>query len=78
MFLALQPDGIIYQGDLNYRVRQYALFGDGSYKITDQWKFEAGLRWYRYQSRVGQLGYRVLLIADGRAGTDIQDFRQRL
>ena len=33
-----------------YHVRQYALFADGSYKITDQWKFEAGLRWYRYQS----------------------------
>lgn len=47
---ALQPDGIIYQGDLYYRVRQYALFADASYKITDQWKFEAGLRWYRYQS----------------------------
>jgi iron complex outermembrane recepter protein len=53
VFLALQPDGITYQGDLNYRVRQYALFGDGSYKITDQWKIEAGLRWYRYESRSG-------------------------
>jgi iron complex outermembrane receptor protein len=52
-FLALQPNGITYQGDLNYRVRQYALFGNASYKITDQWKFEAGLRWYRYQSRSG-------------------------
>jgi outer membrane receptor protein involved in Fe transport len=49
-FLALQPDGVIYQGDLNYRVRQYAVFADGSYKFTDNWKFEAGLRWYRYQS----------------------------
>jgi iron complex outermembrane recepter protein len=48
--LALQPNGVIYDGDLWYRVRQYAVFGDASYKITDQWKFEAGLRWYRYQS----------------------------
>jgi iron complex outermembrane recepter protein len=48
--VALQPNGIIYEGDLNYRVRQYALFADASYKLTDQWKFEAGLRWYRYQS----------------------------
>jgi iron complex outermembrane recepter protein len=48
--LALQPNGIIYWGDLYYRVRQYALFADASYKLTDQWKFEAGLRWYRYQS----------------------------
>lgn len=50
VFTALQPDGVVYDGDLNYRVRQYALFADASYKITDQWKFEAGLRWYRYQS----------------------------
>ena len=34
-----------------YKMEQLALFADGSYKITDQWKFEAGLRWYRYQSQ---------------------------
>jgi len=50
VFLALQPNGIVYYGDLYYRVRQYAVFGDASYKFTDQWKLEAGLRWYRYQS----------------------------
>ena len=50
VFAALQPDGVVYNGDLHYRVRQYALFADASYKITDQWKFETGLRWYRYQS----------------------------
>jgi iron complex outermembrane recepter protein len=49
-FLALQPDGVVYAGDLYYRVRQYAVFADGSYKFTDQWKFETGLRWYRYES----------------------------
>jgi iron complex outermembrane receptor protein len=42
--------GIVYSGDNLYRVRQYAVFADGSYKFTDQWKFETGLRWYRYQS----------------------------
>ena len=47
---ALQPNGVIYDGDLYYRVRQYALFANASYQITDQWKFESGLRWYRYQS----------------------------
>lgn len=50
VFLALQPNGITYEGDLYYRVRQYALFADASYKFTEQWKFEAGLRWYRYDS----------------------------
>lgn len=49
-FLAIQPNGLIDDEDLHYRVRQYALFADGSYRITDNWKFEAGLRWYRYQS----------------------------
>jgi outer membrane receptor protein involved in Fe transport len=50
VFTAFQPNGIVYEGDLYYRVRQYALFADASYKFTDNWKFEAGLRWYRYQS----------------------------
>lgn len=49
-FLALEPDGIVYDGDLYYRIRQYALFADADYKITDQWKFETGVRWYRYDS----------------------------
>ncbi|HVW71060.1 MAG TPA: TonB-dependent receptor [Steroidobacteraceae bacterium] len=49
-FLALEPDGVVFNGDLYNRVRQYALFADGSYKITDQWKFETGLRWYRYET----------------------------
>ena len=50
VYLSFAGTPIIYWGDLNYRVRQYALFGDASYKLTEQWKFEAGLRWYRYQS----------------------------
>jgi iron complex outermembrane recepter protein len=49
-FLALEPDGVIYDGDLFYRIRQYALFADGAYKITDHWKFETGVRWYRYET----------------------------
>jgi outer membrane receptor protein involved in Fe transport len=31
-------------------VRQTALFADGSYKFTDQWKLAAGVRWYDYKS----------------------------
>ncbi|HTY49245.1 MAG TPA: TonB-dependent receptor [Steroidobacteraceae bacterium] len=49
-FLAMQPDGVIYDGDLYYGTRQYALFGNVAYKITDHWKFETGLRWYHYRS----------------------------
>ncbi len=44
------PTGIIYTSNNPYKIEQLALFVDGSYKITDQWKFETGLRWYRYQS----------------------------
>jgi len=45
------PTGIIYESNNPYTVTQSALFADGSYEFTKQWKFEAGLRWYDYQSR---------------------------
>jgi iron complex outermembrane receptor protein len=45
------PNGIINYNNNPYRIRQFALFADGSYKITDTLKFEAGLRWYRYLSQ---------------------------
>jgi iron complex outermembrane recepter protein len=44
------PAGVVAGDDNPYKIEQLALFADGSYKITDQWKFETGLRWYRYQS----------------------------
>ena len=44
------PTGIIFESNNPYRIDQYALFADGSFKITEAWKFSAGLRWYRYQS----------------------------
>jgi iron complex outermembrane receptor protein len=47
---AAQVDGFINFNNNIYQIKQYALFGDGSFKITDTLKFEAGLRWYRYQS----------------------------
>jgi iron complex outermembrane receptor protein len=47
---AAQVDGLINYNNNIYQIQQYALFGDGSYKITDTLKFEAGVRWYRYQS----------------------------
>lgn len=58
---APNPDGVIYYGDFLYRVRQYAAFADGSYKITDEWKFDAGLRWYRYQSQQFTNAYGAIL-----------------
>jgi outer membrane receptor protein involved in Fe transport len=44
------PNGVLFDTDNRYKIEQTALFADGSFKITDQWKLEAGLRWYRYQS----------------------------
>jgi len=51
------PGGVYFDSYNPYRVRQWALFGDGSYKITDQWKFAAGLRWYRYNSEQHEFSY---------------------
>jgi outer membrane receptor protein involved in Fe transport len=44
------PDGSYFTSWNDYGVRQTALFADGSYKLTDQWKLSAGVRWYKYKS----------------------------
>jgi iron complex outermembrane recepter protein len=44
------PDGSYFTSWNKYGVRQTALFADGSYKFTDQWKLSAGVRWYEYKS----------------------------
>jgi hypothetical protein len=38
------PDGSYFISWNDYGVRQTALFADGSYKFTDQWKLSAGAR----------------------------------
>jgi iron complex outermembrane receptor protein len=50
----VNPTGLIYAANNPYHVDQYALFADGSYKITDTLKLSAGLRWYRYASSQDQ------------------------
>jgi len=47
---ASEIGGVINYNNNIYQIQQYALFADGSYKITDTLKLEAGVRWYRYQS----------------------------
>jgi iron complex outermembrane receptor protein len=44
------PDGAYFISWNQYGVRQTALFADGSFKFTDQWKLSAGVRWYEYKS----------------------------
>jgi iron complex outermembrane recepter protein len=52
-------NGVVYAGDQFYRVRQYAAFGDGSYKFAEDWKFETGARWYHYKSLTSVFGYGI-------------------
>ncbi len=49
------PDGAYFISWNPYTVKQTALFADGSYKITDQWKLSAGVRWYTYKSEQGRV-----------------------
>jgi iron complex outermembrane receptor protein len=44
------PDGSYFISWNDYGVRQTALFADGSYKFTDEWKLSAGVRYYDYAS----------------------------
>jgi iron complex outermembrane recepter protein len=46
------PNGVAFASDNPYGIKQAALFADGSFKITDQWTFSTGLRWYDYQTHV--------------------------
>jgi outer membrane receptor protein involved in Fe transport len=46
------PLGVEYQANNPYHVKQYALFGEGSYKIASAWKATVGLRWYNYDTRM--------------------------
>lgn len=45
------PTGLVAAANNPYKIDQTAVFADGSYRITDRWKFSTGLRWYRYQSK---------------------------
>jgi len=48
---ALSLDGgVINKDDNPYRVREYAVFADGSHMLTKLIELSAGLRWYRYIS----------------------------
>jgi outer membrane receptor protein involved in Fe transport len=52
-----EPDGSYFISWNPYTVKQTALFADGSYKITDQWKISAGVRWYTYKSQQDEFSW---------------------
>jgi outer membrane receptor protein involved in Fe transport len=49
-------NGVIYNGDQFYRVKQYAAFVDGSYEFIEHWKFSTGVRYYHYSSETSVFG----------------------
>ena len=42
-------DDILFWGDTTNEQTQYAIFGEGTYKLTDAWHFTAGARWFRWE-----------------------------
>jgi iron complex outermembrane receptor protein len=44
----LNPQGVNYEEHTPYYLKQYAVFAEGSYKFTDQWKLTAGVRGFKY------------------------------
>jgi iron complex outermembrane recepter protein len=53
------PDGSFFTSWNQYHVSQTALFGDGSFKFSDQWKLSAGLRWYTYKSEQDEYSWGI-------------------
>jgi iron complex outermembrane receptor protein len=51
---ATNPTGLIYQAHNPYHIKQYAVFGEGTYAFTDSLKLTAGLRWYKFNSRADE------------------------
>ncbi|HEY4039132.1 MAG TPA: TonB-dependent receptor [Burkholderiaceae bacterium] len=48
------PLGIIYQAHNPYHMKQYAIFGESTYALTEQFKVTAGLRWYQFRSSASE------------------------
>ena len=46
------PNGIYFQTNNPYNIKQAALFADGSYKFTDTLTLSSGVRWYSYHSTI--------------------------
>lgn len=47
---AANPNGLIFNAYNPYTLKQYALFGDASYKFSSEWKLTGGLRWFDYKT----------------------------
>ncbi|HUN24758.1 MAG TPA: TonB-dependent receptor [Steroidobacteraceae bacterium] len=72
---AANPLGIIYQAHNPYYIKQYAVFGEGTYALTDTLKLTAGLRWYQFDSHADEetSGFAT---DSGNAGETLNSFSQ--
>ncbi len=43
------PKDNLYYSDIRYKDRQYAFFGEGTFKVTDRFSLTAGLRYYNFK-----------------------------
>jgi len=39
----------LYKSDLRYKLNQYALFGEGTYSVTNRFDLTGGVRWYDFK-----------------------------
>jgi iron complex outermembrane receptor protein len=49
---AANPEGILFRGYEPYHIKQYALFAETSYHITDELKATVGVRGFRFDNRL--------------------------
>ena len=43
------PKDFLYWSDIRYKLRQYGIFGEGTFAVTNQFSLTAGLRYYNYK-----------------------------
>ncbi|MBV8341093.1 MAG: TonB-dependent receptor [Gammaproteobacteria bacterium] len=72
---AANPTGLIYQAHNPYHIKQYAVFGEGTFPLSDQLKLTAGVRAYKFQSRADEetAGFAT---SSGNAGQTLNTFTQ--
>jgi iron complex outermembrane receptor protein len=49
------PTDTLFYSDLGYGLDQIALFGEGTYAITDRWRVQGGLRFYHFSEDKSQI-----------------------
>jgi iron complex outermembrane receptor protein len=72
--------GVLYLGTFALKLRQYAMFGEASYKLTDTLSATAGLRWFDYsQTRHTVLAglFNDLAVTDQNVSTQASGFNPK-